>query len=931
MIDTSKIIRASINGSKYTETAPLWKEHYGIYLKIEGADLPETYEVDFSNDEFNGSSVTMIGNADGVLIPRQFIDTGKDVFAFLYWVGEDYGKTVYKFKIPNRFRPDRTDEQPTPEEQSVIDQAIAALNNAVEQTAQDVINADASAQSASDSADRAEIAEQDAENAADVAHEYADSASASANSANQSATASAQSASASAQSASEATQAKQDAQGYANSASQSATNAQTYALSANAASGTAENFADVASGYATSAQTSAQTASSKATEASGYANTSSQKASESAQSASSALGYKTDAESAKTDAQTAQGLAESARDLAQGYASDARGYANDAQASAESISASASQIAKNTADILKAFPTDTASGAIASFPDGADNIPLKSLVVNIDPVQDLHGYDSPWVGGGGKNLLSIDTSGSGNYTITSTGEYTQDPTRLSSDYIPCVSGEAYVVSGIVGANTKSNVFSFAGIAFYDANKTFLERVAVNNVNTLTATAPQNAVFMRFFEEASKAASELGGTLTTAYYDTYKRQVEKGSTATAYAPYENICPISGWTGMNLRHTNENLWDDAWYTLDNVMSLITDTSSSFYGYYNGSIASWASAERSHRIQYVFPKGVDSLSVTADYGNKSSSSSFIFRVYFYYADGTSSYNSNINVDAGSKTTATRVSTSGKKCTGFVISTSAGTGNLQGCIKNVRASFGDSTEYVEPVANPLIPISWQSEAGTVYGGQLNVLSGVLTVEKAQIDLATLTGWVNNMTGQNAIEIRCSLTGKKAGRTNLISNMLKTGTETSATNTAVFSVRGFPTSSVIAVKVPKTVFQNSSEVVTWISNNHPMLCYELAEPIIIQLTPHEVNSLLGQNNIWADTGDTSCEYRADTRLYIEKLTQPTEDDMVANSAITSGQFFMIGNSLYKALTAIASGATITVGTNAQRVSLADALNLINT
>ena len=38
MIDTSKIIRASINGSRYTETAPLWKEHYGIYLKIEGAE-----------------------------------------------------------------------------------------------------------------------------------------------------------------------------------------------------------------------------------------------------------------------------------------------------------------------------------------------------------------------------------------------------------------------------------------------------------------------------------------------------------------------------------------------------------------------------------------------------------------------------------------------------------------------------------------------------------------------------------------------------------------------------------------------------------------------------------------------------------------------------------------------------------------------------
>ena len=117
-MNTSKIIKAVVRGSKYTVTAPILKEDYGIILQIEGAELPESYQVDFSNDEHNGTSVTMIGNADGVLIPRQFIDTGRDVFAFLYWVGEDYGKTVYKFRIPNKVRPDRTNAEPTPEEET---------------------------------------------------------------------------------------------------------------------------------------------------------------------------------------------------------------------------------------------------------------------------------------------------------------------------------------------------------------------------------------------------------------------------------------------------------------------------------------------------------------------------------------------------------------------------------------------------------------------------------------------------------------------------------------------------------------------------------------------------------------------------------------------------------------------------------------------
>lgn len=132
-MDTSKIIIGTVGGGRYTVTAPIVKEDYGLYLKIEGLELPSTYEVDFSNDEHSGSSVTMIGNADGVLIPSQFISSGKDVFAFLYHVGIDFGRTVYKFRIPNRVRPGRTNEQPTPEQQSVIDQTISALNEAKEE------------------------------------------------------------------------------------------------------------------------------------------------------------------------------------------------------------------------------------------------------------------------------------------------------------------------------------------------------------------------------------------------------------------------------------------------------------------------------------------------------------------------------------------------------------------------------------------------------------------------------------------------------------------------------------------------------------------------------------------------------------------------------------------------------------------------------
>ena len=207
-MNTSKIIRAVVGGGRYTTTAPITKEDHGIYLQIEGVELPASYEVDFSNSRKDGESVTMIGDENGVLIPTQFIATGKDVFAFLYHVGADYGKTVYTFCIPNHVRPDRTDETPEPEQQSVIDQAIAALNTAVAQTAQDVLDADASAQNAANSASSAAQSADRAETAANSAEASATNAAQSeANAAQSESTASAAATSASASASSAATDA----------------------------------------------------------------------------------------------------------------------------------------------------------------------------------------------------------------------------------------------------------------------------------------------------------------------------------------------------------------------------------------------------------------------------------------------------------------------------------------------------------------------------------------------------------------------------------------------------------------------------------------------------------------------------------------------------------------------------------------------------
>ena len=47
-------------------------------------------------------------------------------------------------------------------------------------------------------------------------------------------------------------------------------------------------------------------------------------------------------------------------------------------------------------------------------------------------------------------------------------------------------------------------------------------------------------------------------------------------------------------------------------------------------------------------------------------------------------------------------------------------------------------------------------------------------------------------------------------------------------------------------------------------ANNTPLtVVYELATPQTYQLTPTEVTTLLGDNTIWADTGDVTVTYRS--------------------------------------------------------------------
>ena len=110
---------------------PLYQWAYGQKLVFSGLDLPASYQVDFSNFEYAGTSIPQVGGAEGVTVPVGVLDTGRDVYAFVWIQDENAGRIEYCAEIPVIPCPEPDLEDPNPEEESAIAQAITALNTAV--------------------------------------------------------------------------------------------------------------------------------------------------------------------------------------------------------------------------------------------------------------------------------------------------------------------------------------------------------------------------------------------------------------------------------------------------------------------------------------------------------------------------------------------------------------------------------------------------------------------------------------------------------------------------------------------------------------------------------------------------------------------------------------------------------------------------------
>ena len=334
---------------------------------------------------------------------------------------------------------------------------------------------------------------------------------------------------------------------------------------------------------------------------------------------------------------------------------------------------------------------------------------------------------------------------------------------------------------------------------------------------------------------------------------------------------NVRPITGWTGMNVYRMGKNLLNtEAMVAGILNTSGVVDVQGVTIGAKTKASITWTSSSTWRGVTSDF------IPVTAGGHYYLSLIETVSYVIYAWYDANKTFISRASYNGSSMQSVTAPNNAA-----FVRYTlqqsTAGTFTYH----NIQLESGSTATTYEPYNGTTYPISWADEAGTVYGGTLDVTNGLLTVTHQIVDLASMTfggGWqltsdwvqlattgltnVGAMTYLNAIgSMRLCTSSGNAWRFWRLANNQSGLTFAKADLIA----NGYDGSTAASAISAASAYEAGLAT-------HDTIMYPLATPITYQLTPQAVLTILGQNNIWADTGDVEVSYVADTKLYIDKV-----------------------------------------------------------
>lgn len=168
--------------------------------------------------------------------------------------------------------------------------------------------------------------------------------------------------------------------------------------------------------------------------------------------------------------------------------------------------------------------------------------------------------------------------------------------------------------------------------------------------------------------------------------------------------------------------------------------------------------------------------------------------------------------------------------------------------------ASFGQTSPTV-------ISVDWTTEAGTVYGGYVDIITGelVVTHKVVTFENATGEGWRGNGTNGYAVTMPSNVVLTQTPMANyMLSMSYGSGNRLDAWQCCLNSAGTY-----FLVKPDMSVYSSLTLWEEYLSNNPLVVAFEMVTPTsVASLTPQQINAINGINNIWTSAnGNVSAMY----------------------------------------------------------------------
>lgn len=463
--------------------------------------------------------------------------------------------------------------------------------------------------------------------------------------------------------------------------------------------------------------------------------------------------------------------------------------------------------------------------------DKSMNTSITNLLLDIQPMQDLHGYDAPWSAGGEKNLLNPNNYKVG-YYINSNGALVVGDKNIAYDkYILLEAGKTYTISC---NSTLRNI----GICLYASNKsTVLSRYNNYNVTSVTIAANSSVRYVRFWFDID------GTVMTIARLEAKQPQFELGSVATSYVPYSNICPIVGFTDLQIIRCGKNLIDPSQFV-------------------NKTIAGEGNfIDKNDRVMTGY---IDIIAGETYIPSCEPGKSFV-ACRFYKSDKTPVVNN------GNITTLPITAPSNAKyvCIVFKKDDDSTFNILE--LMNAQLEFGSIATTYEPYYGNLYNITFPSEAGTVYGGTLDVTRSLLTVDRLYKSLDGTEGWAlfsGAVADRSYFYLVIGDSGSVVNDSGICSHFMPVNITSNTTVVGQKIVNSAANNARLLIRPKDAANATVDTFKTWLAGEAQagtpvQICYKISNPIVYQLTPTQINALDNLTILTTDVNNITATYKA--------------------------------------------------------------------